>query len=128
MLPKELFENILVAKEELLNNSIEANTVVLNGKKFAKFIPKVPGYKPTIFGMDIYCEENDMPFNSDFMVQYNPPKHKTNSECIRTMSDTDLAALLSGGEPYPWCEQDPCPAETCQECILMWLKQETKTE
>ena len=52
----------------------------------------------------------------------------TNADRIRNMSDKDLADLLSGGEPYPWCEQDPCPAETCQECILMWLKQETKTE
>ena len=50
----------------------------------------------------------------------------TNADRIRAMSDKDLADLLSGGEPYPWCEQDPCPAETCQECILMWLKQEAK--
>ena len=50
----------------------------------------------------------------------------TNADRIRAMSDKDLADLLSGGEPYPWCEQDPCPAETCQECIIMWLNQEAK--
>ena len=53
-------------------------------------------------------------------------KPVSNADRIRNMSDKDLADLLSGGEPYPWCEQDPCPAETCQECILMWLKQEAK--
>ena len=50
----------------------------------------------------------------------------TNADRIRAMSDKDLADLLSGVEPYPWCEQDPCPAETCQECIIMWLNQEAK--
>ena len=59
-----------------------------------------------------------------YCPQATPPK--TNADRIRNMSDKDLADLLSGGEPYPWCEQDPCPAETCQECILMWLKQEAK--
>ena len=50
----------------------------------------------------------------------------TNAAKIRKMPIDELANLLSGVEPYPWCEQDPCPAETCQECILMWLKQEAK--
>ena len=50
----------------------------------------------------------------------------TNAAKIRNMPINELADLLSGGEPYPWCEQDPCPAETCQECIMMWLNQEAK--
>ena len=70
-----------------------------------------------------YCIYPEFPHRA---VLYTSAKPKTNADRIRNMSDKDLADLLSGGEPYPWCEQDPCPAETCQECILMWLKQEAK--
>lgn len=74
-----------------------------------------------------YCEFNGQPL-SDLKdcCQAWKSTIQTNADRIRSMTDEELADLLSGGEPYPWCEQDPCPAETCQECIMMWLNQEAK--
>lgn len=75
---------------------------------------------------NLFCDKFRVVIDSRSGCNVGDPIVKTNADRIRNMSDKDLADLLSGGEPYPWCEQDPCPAETCQECIMMWLNQEAK--
>ena len=52
--------------------------------------------------------------------------HFTNADRIRSMTDEELADLLSGENIYPWCLKEPCPEE-CRECILSWLKEEEET-
>ena len=49
----------------------------------------------------------------------------TNADRIRSMTDEELADLLSGENIYPWCLKEPCPEE-CHGCILSWLKEEVK--
>ena len=51
----------------------------------------------------------------------------TNADRIRSMTDEELADLMSGENIYPWCLKEPCPEE-CRECILSWLKEEVKDE
>lgn len=51
----------------------------------------------------------------------------TNADRIRSMTDEELADLLSGENIYPWCLKEPC-SEECRECILSWLKEEVKDE
>lgn len=93
-----LFEKILTAHEMLLKDQIIANTVVLNGNKFAKWVK--PGYRPTIFGMAV--EYDNLPEDIDFFVQYKEPKSMTKADRIRAMTDKELARFLSfqvqGGE------------------------------
>ena len=58
-----------------------------------------------------------------YCPQATPPK--TNADRIRSMTDEELADLLSGENIYPWCLKEPCPEE-CRKCILSWLKEEAK--
>lgn len=44
-----------------------------------------------------------------------------NGDKLRSMSDEELAELLSGENPFPWCTQEPCSGD-CKNCILAWLK------
>lgn len=119
MMLDDLLKNVLAARDELLKYEIEANTVVLNGKKFRKLFK--PGFKPTIFGMDVYFDEN-LPLDFDLMVQYNPPKLKEpqkNADRIRAMPDEELAnwlAIISSSKPQSSPEW------------LEWLKEEVKDE
>jgi len=130
----DLLKNVLAARDELLKYEIEANTVVLNGKKFRKLIK--PGFKPTIFGMDVYFDEN-LPLDCDLMVQYNPPKLKepqTNADRIRSMTDEELAKWFgTRGHACPerWkaCNIGIVDHEDdCIPCWLEWLKEEAKDE
>lgn len=51
----------------------------------------------------------------------------TNGDYIRSMMNMELAELLSGENPYPWCETDTCQAD-CRDCIFQWLKEEKEEE
>lgn len=87
----DLCERILAAQEEMLKHEVEANTVVLNGKKYAKLMK--PGYRPTIFGMALEVDRS-LPDDWDFIVQCREPQLATNADRIRAMSDEDLAETL----------------------------------
>ena len=92
----ELMQSILTAQEEMLKHSIEANSVTLNGRKYGKLIENLPpNIKPTIFGMAVKVEYA-MPDDYDFLVQYEPPKPKSNADRIRAMTDEELAKYLDG--------------------------------
>lgn len=93
----DLCERILRAQEELLKHEVEANTVVLNGKKYAKLMK--PGYRPTIFGMALEVDRM-LPDDWDFIVQYREPEPATNADRLRSMSDDELAKELG------WIVQD----------------------
>lgn len=57
-------------------------------------------------------------------------KPMTNADHIRSMTDDELAELLS----KPWCENHRFPEECeqfdtdCEACVLDWLKQPYKEE
>jgi hypothetical protein len=90
----ELMGSILTAQEQMFQHSIEANSVTLNGRKYGKLIESLPpNIKPTIFGMAVKADYA-MPDDYDFLVQYEPPKPKTNADRIRSMSDEELATYL----------------------------------
>ena len=59
---KDLFEKIATAQEELLKHCVEANTVIINGRKYAKLAREVElcrfGFTPMIFG---YAMRNGCP-------------------------------------------------------------------
>lgn len=104
----DLCERILCAQEEMLKHGIEANTVVLNGKKYAKLMK--PGYYPTIFGMALEVDRM-LPDDWDCIVQYREPKFATNADRIRAMSDEDLADFIGGIytlDRDAWGDYDPC--------------------
>lgn len=58
---------------------------------------------------------------------HGEPKPKTNADCIRGMSDEELAEKM--GCPYMEDIYDECkfgwhtPTQTCFECKLEWLRQ-----
>lgn len=117
-----LFENILTAHEMLLKDQIIANTVVLNGNKFAKWVK--PGYRPTIFGMAV--EYDNLPEDIDFLVQYKEPKPMTNAGRIRSMTDEELSKFLcsmfvNGSCCYCIAEQY---CEYGHTGMIDWLQQE----
>ncbi|MBR6920558.1 MAG: hypothetical protein IKN37_09655 [Bacteroidales bacterium] len=105
----ELIESILTAQEMMLQHDIEANSVTLNGRKYGKLIENLPpNIKPTIFGMAVKAEYA-LPDDYDFLVQYEPPRLKSNADRIRAMSDEELAELLvsTDGDFPPNCEDVP---------------------
>ena len=108
----ELIESILTAQEQMLQHSIEANSVTLNGRKYGKLIENLPpNMKPTVFGMAVKADYA-LPDDYDFLVQYEPPQPKTNGDAIRAMTDEELAYFMANIEP-------------CRESAwLEWLKQE----
>jgi hypothetical protein len=92
--------------------------VTLNGRKYGKLIENLPpNIKPTIFGMAVKANYA-LPDDYDFLVQYEPPKPKSNADRIRSMTDEELAeAMLDCFAAFydvEWSKQD----------ILNWLKQE----
>lgn len=121
----ELMESILTAQEQMLQHSIEANSVTLNGRKYGKLIENLPpNMKPTVFGMAVKADYA-LPDDYDFLVQYEPPQPKTNGDAIRSMTDEELAGWLSiyccGDKTYDAnCET----LGSCEACWLGWLKQE----
>lgn len=120
----ELIESILTAQEMMLQHDVEANSVTLNGRKYGKLIENLPpNIKPTIFGMAVKAEYA-LPDDYDFLVQYEPPRLKSNADRIRAMSDEELAELLvsTDGDFPPNCED--VPVRKLEAYWLDWLRQE----
>lgn len=111
----KLIQSIVTAQEEMLKHNIEANSVTLNGRKYGKLIENLPpNIKPTIFGMAVKAEYA-LPDDYDFLVQYEPPRLKSNADRIRAMTDEELAAWLEDRTMLP-----------INGLWLDWLKQEEK--
>lgn len=119
----DLCARILCAQDEMLKHEIEANTVVLNGKKYAKLMK--PGYRPTIFGMALEVDRM-LPDDWDFIVQYREPKIATNADRIRAMSDEELAVLMFDHIRCPECPVPPQKCkhmfDACEGACLNWLQ------
>lgn len=117
----ELMQNILTAKEQMLQHSIEANSVTLNGRKYGKLIENLPpNMKPTVFGMAVKADYA-LPDDYDFLVQYEPPQPITNADRIRAMSDEELADEILRW--FNWLNA----VEWDDKRIIDWLKQEGET-
>ena len=123
----ELMKSIVTAQEQMLKHSIEANSVILNGKKYGKLIENCPpNIKPTIFGMAVKAEYA-MPDDYDFLVQYDPPKPQTNADRIRAMSGEELAEKF-----FPFLcvhvldDKVICKDDGCKKCWMRWLREEVK--
>ena len=121
----ELMNSILTAQEQMLKHSIEANSVTLNGRKYGKLIENLPpNIKPTIFGMAVKADYA-LPDDYDFLVQYEPPKPKSNADRIREMTDEELAEWFG---THACCMNDPffCSKTggSCKACWIDWLRQE----
>ena len=121
----ELVERILAAQEEFLKAKIEANTVILDGRKYGKLFDCGT---PTIFGMTVLFD--NLPADYDFLLQYREETKMTNGDRIRSMSDEELANRLSKGACNPHC---PCDRFICTDtkggcraAWLVWLKQEAE--
>ena len=68
----DLFERIATAQEEMLKHCVEANTVVINGKKYGWlaneiWTAKYFGNTPMIFGLA--ADTANLPDDWDFIVQ-----------------------------------------------------------
>lgn len=63
---------------------------------------------------------------------YEPKKKKNNADCIRTMSDDELAEFLeqivSGNRDVIGikCGNSKCESWKCTECIYKWLQSEVE--
>ena len=120
----ELIESILTAKEKMLQHSIEANSVTLNGRKYGILIENLPpNMKPTVFGMAVKSDYA-LPDDHDFLVQYEPPQPKTNADRIRAMTDEELARWLSDMHDSVTCPNygDYDCVTSCRVCWLDWLQ------
>ena len=56
-------------------------------------------------------------------------KKLTNADCIRAMTDEELAEFIANGIPLDVCH-DKCGGDVkyqCSDCILEWLKQECES-
>lgn len=127
---EELMKNILTAQEQMLQNNIEANSVTLNGRKYGKLIENLPpNIKPTIFGMAVKADYA-LPDDYDFLVQYEPPKPKTNRDSLRAMTDEELAKFFYDTDTeIPWCDECRSHHEEpngCEKCMVDWLKEEAE--
>ena len=54
-----------------------------------------------------------------------PHKAKTNADCIRSMSDEQLANFVHEGCPYI---EEECTMKGCVKCILEWLQQPAENQ
>lgn len=122
---RELMERIMEAENRAIKEEIEANTVVINGRKYGMIKDK-PGLLPTIFGMRVETSA-DMPDDWDFFIQQRPPMVLTNADRIRGMSDEELARFLPEIRNALTCvlstdEGCPRPDDPCSDCWLDWLK------
>ena len=111
----ELFRRVTDAKELMLKHEIEANTVVLNNRKYAALVDKLKWY-PTICGLK--AEVAPLMDDVDFIVQRRP---MTNADRIRAMTDEKLVKHLA----CQWAECKSMDVE-CDKCLLDWLKQEVE--
>ena len=117
----ELMESILTAQEQMLKHGIEANSVTLNGRKYGKLIENLPpNVKPTVFGMAVK-EDYALPDDYGFLVQYEPPRPKTNADIIRGMSDEELAEFLGENDSN-------FPIGDHKKKWFDWLKQEAAND
>jgi hypothetical protein len=118
---KELMERIVEAENLALKNEIEANAVVINGRKYG-MIKDYPGLTPTIFGMKVETRP-DMPDEWDFFIQQRL-EPQTNADRVRSMTDDALAALCSAPcPPDQTCGRNMCyPLPECVECWRKWLE------
>lgn len=115
----ELMKSILTAQEQMLQHSIEANSVTLNGRKYGKLIENFPpNMKPTVFGMAVKADYA-LPDDYDFLVQYEPPQAKTNADRLRAMSDEELARFLDNNGSL-WGHDIVSTADDW----LAWLREE----
>ena len=128
----ELIESILTAQEMMLQHSIEANSVTLNGKKYGKLIENLPpNMKPTVFGMAVKADYS-LPDDYDLLVQYEPPQPMTNADKIRAMSDEQLNAWFMGvchavaEFSCSGCQFEYLYGEDCG--FLSWLKKEASDD
>lgn len=120
----ELMKSILTAQEQMLQHSIEANSVTLNGRKYGKLIENLPpNMKPTVFGMTVKADYA-LPDDYDFLVQYEPPRPKTNADIIRGMSDEELAAKIEELCQYTFMQISVYSKPMGKAEWLEWLKQE----
>lgn len=78
------------------------------------------------------CERFDTPCIKKACRFFQPPM--TNADCIRSMSDEELAKLLYNCDDLGYCKNLPecsdlldteegIPEEKCIGCILHWLRQ-----
>lgn len=120
----ELMQSILTAKEQMLQHSIEANSVTLNGRKYGHLIENLPpNMKPTVFGMAVKADYA-LPDDYDFLVQYEPPQPKTNADRIRSMTDEELAAKIEELCQYAFMQISVYSKPMGKAEWLNWLKQE----
>lgn len=91
-LTDELMRRIIEAENVALKNEIEANAVVVNGRKYGMLKDHL-GLIPTVFGLRLETKI-DMPDDWDFFIQQRPPLVLTYGDRIRAMSDEELADYL----------------------------------
>ena len=125
---RELMERIVEAENVALMNEINANAVVINGRKYG-MLNHHTGLAPTIFGMRVETRV-DMPDDWDFFLQERPPLVLTNYDRIVHMTPEELAewimrkpsigcfAVCPPGTKDGW----DCPTDPCEQCWLDWLK------
>lgn len=120
----ELVRRVTDAQELMLKYEIEANTVVLNNRKYAALIDKLKWY-PTICGLK--AEVAPLMDDVDFIVQRRP---QTNADRIRAMSDEELAEFGSKRmcclPGKPGCGKNNLTCDSCYQCWLDWLKEEAQ--
>lgn len=90
---KELYERIIEAQNLWLKEEIEANAVVINGRKYGMLINQ-PGFVPTLLGMKVETKDT-MPDEWDFFLQVRPPQPQTNADRLRAMSEEELAEWMA---------------------------------
>lgn len=119
---RTLIERIVEAQDIALKDGIEANAVVVNGRKYG-MLKNRPGLTPTVFGMRLETRE-DMPDNYDFIVQHREPEPLTNADRIREMTDEELAEYLSSicYDIWKMFSDDP------KKVWLDWLKSPVEVE
>lgn len=115
----ELIRRILDAQEEMLKCEVEANTVVLNGRKYGKLFKD--GFRPTIFGLK--AEVANLPDEWDFLVQYVEPEPlNRDSETLKKIFAIMRRLLLV---PLDGLNPIPRKGTTKRECYrALWEIQE----
>lgn len=114
----ELVRRVTDAQEIMLKYEIEANTVILNNRKYAALIDKLKWY-PTICGLK--AEVAPLMDDVDFIVQRRP---QTNADRIRSMTDDELADKLFSGLCYFIPSENCREFDTCHDCVHAWLRRE----
>lgn len=123
---RELMNRIVEAENVALMNEINANAVVINGRKYG-MIKHHPGLTPTIFGMRMETKI-DMPDDWDFFLQERPPLVLTNYDRLISKTPEELAEWIMR-EPSIWYHAvcppgtgSDCSTSPCKQCWLDWLK------